>query len=448
MTILNSWMPLLYKFGSYRKYYKTSYVMRKSRNVLVFRLPNSLTALMMGFLLSISGQIFAQDGAALFKGNCASCHRPTEEPLTGPGLKGVRERWEGREDLLYQWVKNPQKVIDAGDPYVKSLVAEYASAGVMTAQAVTNEQIDAILDYVDAYVPPVKEVPVAATGAAEGAESGNATAWILILIAVLLVVTFSAASTRKSLQEAINARDGVESDPNVTYFDGFKVWVGNNKVLTSIIVVFLLVGGTLDTWYSLKDVGVFQGYKPEQPIKFSHKIHAGQNEINCVYCHSGAEKSKHAGIPSPNVCMNCHSAISEGSITGKTEIAKIYEAVGWDAETRSYTGETAPIKWVKVHNLPDHVYFNHSQHVKVGEIECQTCHGPIDEEMDVAEQFAPLTMGWCIDCHNKTEVQMAGNGYYDDIHTRLRVEDLKSFMEDDKISVKELGGWECSKCHY
>jgi hypothetical protein len=147
------------------------------------------------------------------------------------------------------------------------------------------------------------------------------------------------------------------------------------------------------------------------------------------------------------VCMNCHSAISEGPITGKTEIAKIYDAVGWDVDTREYTGETKPIKWVKVHNLPDHVYFNHSQHVKVGEVECKTCHGPVTE-MGVAEQFAPLTMSWCIDCHNKTEVQMAGNGYYDEIHKRLRVEDLKSFMEDDKISVKELGGWECAKCHY
>lgn len=422
--------------------------MMKSRNVLYIRLSNGLAALMMGFLLSIPGNVFAQDGAALFKGNCASCHRPTEEPLTGPGLKGARERWSGREDLLHEWVKNPQKVIDSGDPYVKALVSEYASAGIMTAQAVTNEQIDAILDYVDAYVPPVKEV-VADAGAGAGTnDDGSATVWILILIAVLLVVIFATASTRKSLQIAMALKNGEEVDPNVTYADGFKAWLGNNKVITTIIVLFLVVGGTLDTWYALKGVGVFQGYKPEQPIKFSHKIHAGENQINCVYCHSGAEKSKHAGIPSPNVCMNCHSAISEGSITGKTEIAKIYDAVGWDADAREYTGDTKPIKWVKVHNLPDHVYFNHSQHVKVGEVECQTCHGPVDTEMDVAEQFAPLTMNWCIDCHNQTEVQMAGNGYYDEIHKRLRVEDLKSFMEDDKISVKELGGWECAKCHY
>jgi hypothetical protein len=225
-------------------------------------------------------------------------------------------------------------------------------------------------------------------------------------------------------------------------------------------VVFIV----LKLWDAAWVIGVYGGdevehYKPEQPILFNHTLHAGKVEagnlaINCQYCHSSAEKSKHAGIPSTNICMNCHTAVEEGrSPEGTKEIAKIYAAVGWDPATKQYTGKTEPVKWVKVHNLPDHAYFNHAQHVAVGKIECQECHGPIDEKMDVAEQWAPLTMGWCIDCHNQKEVKMAGNGYYDEVMARLNETDLghselKKYLEDDKISVKELGGWECAKCHY
>jgi len=138
---------------------------------------------------------------------------------------------------------------------------------------------------------------------------------------------------------------------------------------------------------------------------------------------------------------------------GAAGFAKIYAAVGWDPAKQEYTGKQEPVRWTKVHNLPDHVYFNHAQHVAVGKLECQECHGPIDEKMDVAEQWAPLTMGWCIDCHNTKEVKMAGNGYYDEVMARLEDSDLghealKEYLEDEKISVKELGGWECAKCHY
>ncbi|MEO8588122.1 MAG: cytochrome c3 family protein, partial [Flavobacteriales bacterium] len=180
----------------------------------------------------------------------------------------------------------------------------------------------------------------------------------------------------------------------------------------------------------------------------------GNLAINCQYCHSGAEKSKHAGIPSTNVCMNCHTAVSSGRTeAGTGEIKKIYAAVGWDPEAGKYTGKTDPVRWVKVHNLPDHAFFSHAQHVAVGKLECQECHGPIDTEMDVAEQWAPLTMGWCLECHNQKEVKMAGNGYYDERMARMQETDLghrelKKYLEDDKITVRELGGFECAKCHY
>ena len=189
---------------------------------------------------------------------------------------------------------------------------------------------------------------------------------------------------------------------------------------------------------------MYSQYQPEQPIAFSHKVHAGENGVDCNYCHSSARNSKHSGIPAANVCMNCHTYINEGAITGTTEISKIYDAIGFDPDTRTYIEgyEQKPIKWVRIHNLPDLSYFNHSQHVVAGKVECQTCHGPI-EEMDVVYQHAELTMGWCIDCHRTTEVSMEGNEYYTELHAQL-----KEKYKGEKITVDKIGGIECAKCHY
>lgn len=398
------------------------------------------------FTLMVSAAFAQPNGEQLFKGNCASCHRPSDQRLTGPGLKGVQERWAGREALLHQWIKNPNAVIATGDPYVKKLVAEYASAGIMTAQAVNDEEIDAILKYVKDFVPPV-----VAEGPKVGTESTGETdntKWYLVIGSLLIIVIFSVVGVRKSLYNSLAAQRGLPTTEGLTYWESMKLWINRNKILTAFVIVFLFVMGAKDTFDAMMSIGVYQGYKPEQPIQFSHKIHAGQNKINCVYCHSSVEKSRHAGIPSANVCMNCHKGVSEGKITGKAEIQKIYDAVGWDTEKQDYTGKETPIKWVKIHNLPDHAYFNHSQHVVIGKVECQECHGKI-EEMEVVEQNAPLTMGWCIKCHGEKDVQMADNGYYDEIHKRLTKAELKKYLNDDeKITVKELGGWECSKCHY
>jgi hypothetical protein len=243
--------------------------------------------------------------------------------------------------------------------------------------------------------------------------------------------------------------------------------------------VILLVAGMFD----LMKIGVFEDYKPEQPIEYSHKLHAGDLGIDCKYCHNAVTKSKHATIPTVNVCMNCHKEVAEGTETGTEEIAKIYEAAGWDPELRVYTGDTKPIKWVKVHNLPDHVYFNHSQHVEVGKVDCQQCHGnmkketvarvmttadlnavgvndPDMEENGVKFTRPTLTMGWCIECHQKSNIDVAGqhidgasedaDTYYGVIHQRLLKDkdNYQRILEDDAISVAELGGWECAKCHY
>ena len=231
----------------------------------------------------------------------------------------------------------------------------------------------------------------------------------------------------------------------------YKAFVENQfLMLVSSIVVLLAVGYFAYGW--MMQVGVDKGYQPIQPIHYSHRIHAGDNKIECKYCHSSARTSKHSGIPSLNVCMNCHKSISEVAPETATEeyskefydkeIAKLYDAVGWDPATRSYSGEEKPVKWVRIHNLPDLVYFNHSQHVSVGGIQCQECHGPI-QEMEIVYQNAPLTMGWCINCHRETNIKIEGNEYYEKIH-----EELSKKYGVEKLTVAQMGGLECGKCHY
>jgi hypothetical protein len=215
-----------------------------------------------------------------------------------------------------------------------------------------------------------------------------------------------------------------------------------HKKWVAVILLVLAGVGSRAAWDGMMGIGVYQGYMPEQPIWFSHKIHAGQNGVNCQYCHSGVEKSKVANVPSANVCMNCHKYIQEGTISGTKEIAKIYAALDYNPEKQTYGENQKPIKWVRVHNLPDHVYFNHAQHVKVGKIECTECHGEI-AKMDTVYQNSPLTMGWCIDCHRKTEVKMEGNAYYNELHAKL-----KEKYKGEPITVAKMGGLECAKCHY
>ncbi len=375
--------------------------------------------------------------------------------MTGPALQGATSRWKGKEELLYKWVKDPAAVKEMGDPYVTKLLAEWESkAGLMTAQAVSDEEIAAIFEYVDTWTPPVPDVPLAA-GPVEVAEKGLSTTWLLIIFFILLILVFSLLGVRSSLSRlnaSVAEAEGGEHVEEPSFNERAKQWVWENKVFVSITSILVVVYLAVVGYGALMEVGVYQGYTPEQPIKFNHTLHAGDNGIACVYCHSSALKSKHAGIPSANICMNCHKSVSKGRTDdGTAEIAKIYAAVGWDKENQEYTGEEQPIKWVKVHNLPDHAYFNHQQHYVVGQIECQECHGEVQEDYTVAGQHAPLTMGWCIDCHNRTQVAMDGNAYYDEIHERLvenGKEELKKYLEDGSITARELGGWECSKCHY
>jgi hypothetical protein len=205
----------------------------------------------------------------------------------------------------------------------------------------------------------------------------------------------------------------------------------------SINLLIVLIAGFFLTKITVVEamaVGRSQNYEPDQPIKFSHAVHAGQNKINCLYCHSSAEYSKTAGIPSANVCLNCHTLVREGTRSGRFEINKIHNAID----------KQIPIQWVKIHNLPDHVFFSHAQHVSVGKISCQKCHGPV-EQMDRMKQVNDLSMGWCINCHRTTEVQFMNNAFYD------KYEKLHKDLKDgriDKVTAEKIGGTECMKCHY
>ena len=408
----------------------------------------ALCAFLFIFGLNSTNVIAQEDGEKLFKSYCASCHSPGDNQLVGPGLAGVYDKYE--REWLYKWVSNSQELIKSGDADAVAIYEQYSKV-LMPAQPVNNEQIDAILDYVKVYAEtaPVKEEVVASADGGGMEETGGPSTMMitLALIVLFLVLISILRKVQHSMKTVKSAQAGDEAPEETSMSEGLMEWISSHKRIVGILGIVLIALVAKIGWDSALDVGIYTGYQPEQPIKFSHKLHAGDNGIDCNYCHNSASYSKSAGIPSPNLCMNCHTYIQEGPQYGKEEISKIYAALDFDPVTKRYGPNQTPIKWVKVHNLPDHVYFNHSQHVTVGKIACQKCHGPV-EEFTVGKQHESLTMGWCINCHQETKVQMEGSGYYDEIHKRLP-EDLKAqYLEDGTITVSELGGIECAKCHY
>jgi len=393
------------------------------------------------FLFSLS--IFAQDGdinngKKLFNTNCAACHK-LEQRLIGPPLKGVTAKRD--QVWLQKWIRNSAELIASGDADAKAIFEEYSNIPMTPFPNLSDQDIADIMAYTDAdpalfQKKKVEEVVVAEVKPTKTYYTEVLIA-VIIVVLLLTIVLFKLKVTLKNLNK----------DEQGAYFDELKAYlaylVKNNAILITFVFVISL-GGLYAFWEWGVDVGVDKGYQPIQPIAFSHKVHAGDQEINCEYCHSSARTSKTSGIPSANVCMNCHKLIQEGTTTGKTEIAKIYDAIGFDPATSTYKKDYVqkPIKWIRVHNLPDFVYYNHSQHVTVGQQECQTCHGPV-ETMDELYQYSPLTMQWCVDCHRTEEVKMAGNDYYKEIHKQLSKK-----YGTEKLTVAMMGGLECGKCHY
>jgi cytochrome c551/c552 len=386
--------------------------------------------------------IYSQpDGETLFKANCASCHSSGENKVIGPGLKGIHERRD--IDWLIKWTKNSQALIKAGDEYAVKIFNEYNKV-VMPPQNLTDEEIIAIYDYVKAEGEKAAAAPVAVTGPATQVQEDKTSPWLLITIVLCLLALYLILNRiKKGLERALLIKEGKPIPVSIPWGQAIKIWIRGHKKLIAVLLLVFFIWGSVKGWYALSSIGIQQGYEPEQPIRFSHKLHAGTNKIDCQYCHSSASKSRHAGIPSADLCMNCHKYIQEGPLYGKDEIAKIYAALDYDPATGNYGPNKKPIQWVKVHNLPDLAYFNHAQHVTVGKIACQTCHGPV-EEMNVLYQFSSLTMVWCIDCHRTTEVQIQDNAYYADYAEWLR----KKHGPDVKITVDKIGGLECIRCHY
>lgn len=399
----------------------------------------------------------AQDGAKIFKQNCAVCHSShTDQKLTGPGLLGVFDR-APKGDWLNKWILNNEKLIKSGDAYANKIYNENGKAAMTVFEGqLTDKDVDAVLAFLKAPAP----VAAGATGTApkDGEpvveEKGGIDPLYLLLAGIVIIAIIIGAlrSVRQSLQNTYNRKEGKAENVDMTFGQEVKQWISGHRRLVGVFVIIIGFVGMKGCWNACFDIGVYydwetkKGYKPEQPIKFSHKIHAGDNEIACQYCHNTVEKSRHAGIPSVNVCMNCHKGISKTANDGsEAQIAKIYNAAGFNPKTGVYDMPQNPLKWIKVHNLPDHVYFNHKQHVVVGKQECATCHGDL-KKMTVAEQQSPLTMKWCIECHRKTEVAMEGNPYYDRLHKALK-EKYKG-QYDVKFTVDKIGGLECAKCHY
>ena len=353
---------------------------------------------------------------------CKACHTIGGGKLVGPDLKGVTKRRD--EAWLIKFIQNSQALVKAGDKTAVKVFEENNKIP-MPSHSLTDEQVKGILKYIAAggkvmeggsakEETTVKTVEKTELEAVKEREARGKLRTTVIIMVILLLIAF---------------------------IDLWGTKIIKAKAIHYIVILTALTIIGEGVFVEAASLGRQQYYQPDQPIYFSHAVHAGQNQIDCEYCHYSAHESMHAGIPPTEVCMNCHRQVrstkltfEDGTVKGTDEINKIYEHMD--------SGE--PIQWIKVHNLPDHVYFNHAQHVNAGGLECEECHGPV-EKMDQIIQVEDLSMGWCIECHRTKEVNFAGNKFYDKykkLHEKL------ANGETGKVTPAMVGGDECQKCHY
>ena len=415
-----------------------------------------LTVLVLSLFVFSVINVSAQDGKALFISKCASCHNVFKDG-TGPALGGLEERgkWSDHDELL-AWVHNPGKYM-ANDAYTTGLKNKYGS--LMTPfPDMTKEQLESIVAYINTTF---------AAGPGGGGKKDNApgntysdnssqNAVIFGIISLILaIIAMVMMYVNSNLKKMSDDAEGIQRPDPVPFY--------RNKVYIAMFaIVFFIVGGYFVTKGA---IGLQRqtNYEPVQPIFYSHKVHAGINQISCLYCHGNAWESKTAAIPSVNVCMNCHKTITTyekgpqlynangEEVNGTAEIAKLHEYAGFDPKNPNAwdPSKARPIEWTKIHNLPDHVFFSHAQHVRAGNVQCQTCHGEITA-MDEVKQVSELSMGWCVNCHRQTKVNFntdstTGNQFYS-IYERFH-NDIKA-GKMDSVTVKDIGGLECQKCHY
>ena len=441
-----------------------------------------------GLLLSTSASIYAQgdakNGEKLFKANCTACHA-LDKQLVGPALGGVVDRLKKEQNLdtdwLHKWIKDNKSLRESGDKYAIEVYEKFNKTEMLAYPNLTDQDINDILEYTTN--PPAPE-PAAADAAATAGTDTNSVAALeaakkesvnskiilisLVAIGALLLWLLLKLNQLVKLQQSEEFSE-LNANRAVSLGDLYRKYHYVGKGVLVVLGILAAYG----IWNWLMWIGVYKGYKPEQPIYFSHKIHAGENKIDCQLCHSSAKYGKVSEIPSMNVCMNCHRTISEYNgkymEPGKDkafydgEIQKIYAATGWDPASQQYTGKTQPVEWVRIHNMPDFVYFDHSQHVVAGEqaiisshnkknpeakidVVCKACHGQVDT-MNVVQMANDFTMGWCIECHRTTEVDM-NNGYNKEYFKNLHDKLKKQYGSGTKITVDAIGGLECGKCHY
>ncbi len=417
---------------------------------------SALMLAMLSFLtVTVSKAQDVVEGRTLFKSKCASCHALDNDGV-GPAL-GAKFK-ELDEAYLIPWIRNNEALIASGNKQAME-ASKYSPAQMTAFPTLTDDQIKNIIAY-GKEGEPKKVAEVGAVAAVDTGVSSLSMVGVIAIIILSIIVLIVLGKAVKMLERLILEKQGIVivEEENVSLAAGVKGLFKNKKFVFFSVLCLVIVMGSFG-WMGMWQTGVHTGYQPTQPIKFSHELHAGINQIDCQYCHQGAFKSKNSSIPSLNVCMNCHKNVQARTEDGliSTEIQKIYNALGYSPDTQTYDKtKEKPVEWVRVHNLPDLAYFNHAQHVVVGEDAirkeaglkpsdpvCFACHGPVNT-MEEVYQYSPLTMKWCINCHRNADISdKKSDAFYSNViaaHEKIK--------KGEKITPALLGGLECGKCHY